>query len=168
MGVDVAGLVLTIASAAAGVVAAVIAWFAYRSAKHVEQLETERSFIDWQVESQSHGIFVVDNIGHDPAYDVTVEMWTEDESVKETRVVVAPAEQEESPLLLVLPQREKDGPDEPELPSLARRPLGIEPPPDLLALRARMRAEMIQSQVGVRIVWRSARGRWSTWTGETG
>ena len=167
--VAVVGIVLSAASVVAGIAAALIAWLAYRSTKRVEKLGTERSVVEWEVRKLSDGTFEVGNIGQDPAHEVTVEMWTPDEIARQTADVVPPVPAEGSALRLVLPQRETNGPDEPEgMPKPFPRPPGFPVPDDTLEMFARLRNDAIGWQVEVRVAWRSARHRWSTWEDQTG
>lgn len=148
-----------------------VLFFAVRT----DLLVRDRGDIDWQIVRLADGVFTVRNEGQDIARGVLVEMWTPEppELVKQRAKRVRPGES----LRITLPRRAAGEMAPLDLPAFDDDPmtrrLGQVGSTDpgvafLRAQRAQLREEMRTAQVQVRIVWRSGRGRWCTFSDLTG
>lgn len=161
-------------------VAAVGSWYAFAS----DRRNSERSDVQWQVSRKSQGVFRVLNVGNDPAYEVRAEAWDKYDLESKTADKLERFED----LTITLPTRAEIGPDETDVPTPLTLSLPEEPPTDMpdflrpppthpiieqMRDNARQQHEELvrstqQTQVSVKVVWRSKRGRWSDWTSRTG
>ena len=154
---------------------------AVSEAKSANALANERSHVKWQagrLRKDNAGRFYLLNIGQDPAHEVTVVAWTSDERTEATAPVVRPYFPEEDlaadPPPYVefrLPEREQNGPKPESGPRLMMPPEGsifAEEFEESQREINEMIEERQRQQVGVRVTWRSALGRWSTKELQTG
>ena len=157
---------------------------AVSEAKSTNALASERSVVEWQVDrldESSAGRFYAANVGHDPAYEVTVVAWDGEERVTAKADKLPPSDSYEGPAYIEfrLANRERHGPD--PVPGPGPRVPMPEPPEgdplrEYFAETHRLGDEIVAQeirrregqQVGVRISWRSERGRWSSVDEQTG
>jgi hypothetical protein len=189
--VDAETLGWTIAAAVlAGLTLIASLWFGFRNeriakqalnqAKAANELATERSVVEWQIHRSSDdnaGRFRAYNVGHDTAYEVTVEAWDSHDRVTEFVSAVPPTKPGGTAAYIefALEHRSENGPDVeaaesiflpiPEPSNFPRRDPVIE---SIWQQHQQRIADVIAKQVHVEITWRSKMERWSTattWTG---
>ncbi|SKY52422.1 Uncharacterised protein [Mycobacteroides abscessus subsp. massiliense] len=150
-------------------------------ARDAHTLAAERSHVKWQVgrqEKDNAGWFYLMNIGEDPAHDVKVVAWTGQERVEAEAAVIVPFFPDQKfdadppgYIDFRLPKREANGPKPISGPRLIEMPKGSPFYDDFLETQREV-DEMVEErqrhQVGVRVSWRSAAGRWSSKELETG
>jgi len=186
--VNLAMLLLTIATV---ILAGLSFWAAVHygrravsEAKSANALASERSVVEWQVDrldESNAGRFYAANVGHDPAYEVTVVAWDGEDRVTAQVDKLPPSDSDEGPAYVEfrLVNRERQGADHvagpgPRIP-MPEPPDG-DPLRDYLAETHRLQDDMIadeirrreRQQVWVRISWRSELGRWSSVEEQTG
>ncbi|GGU04948.1 hypothetical protein [Actinomadura citrea] len=142
----------------------------------------------WQVERVEEGVFDVVNVGHDPAFKVLVEMWTTMELESGTARKVAEGEHvrvrlprraagQAEPTTVPASMFEGFPDDPPELNPLlgaAREKImadwerGKKLKDQAMARQAELEKLERESQVQVRVVWRSKLGTWNEHTEKTG
>lgn len=156
---------------------------ALKQAEAANQLATERSVVEWRVQrsnADDAGRFRVVNVGHDTAYEVTVEAWDSHELVTESVSSLSPAKPGSTVeyVEVTLKRRSESGPDVEDaekrfLPIPEPKEIPGFPPPSPVAQSVyehhlELIAEQIRRQVQVKVTWRSKLGRWSNermWTG---
>ncbi|MGV0906265.1 hypothetical protein [Mycobacterium novum] len=158
---------------------------AVREAQEANALAGERSVVEWHVarlHDDNPGWFYAANAGQDTAYEVTLVAWDGIERLNVEADAVMPYDNTDPSnsdyVEFRLAQREKKGP-KPGLAPLPRVPTPDAAPGPLrdhLVETRRMQDEIVaeeaarrqRRQVWVRITWRSALGKWSTQTLQTG
>lgn len=151
---------------------------ALREARAANALAGERSVVEWYVDRQDDdnpGLFYARNTGQDTAHEVTLVAWDGNERVEVEVDAVRPYK---DCIEFHLTLRGQNGPK--PVPGPIPRVPTPEPPAgplrDHLAMAERLHDDMIakiiaqreREQVWVRITWRSALGKWTTETLQTG